>query len=266
MRCPLLLDVMKINQYLLDGIDILIRCTLQDFNFVFITNQQHTSSLPGSGAKRYTFKISDVSLDLNKIKVSNNSYLALEKTLSPSQTNIPLIKYLFISQQTKTFHIPSGQTQYIIDLPFSNKIPFKIFLAFQRFDFFNTKNFKINGLFLDHLNLKNILITINGVTLFNIDSNFSNSNVSHLYDTLLDALATNNHLISLHNFINGMTLLGFNLSHHDSNSNIQNNIFGNLRITLTFAIPITTGAVIYLLGSLNSILSINKNRDISLSI
>ena len=58
-----------------------------------------------------------------------------------------------------------------------------------------------------------------------------------------------------------MTLLGFNLHNLDSNANIIPNIYGNMRINISFKTPITESAICCIMGDFNTILGINKSRD-----
>ena len=53
-------------------------------------------------------------------------------------------------------------------MPFGSNIPEKIWLIFQKYENFNTKYFKENLLYLDHLNLSQIHISVNGSTIYNI--------------------------------------------------------------------------------------------------
>ena len=261
LRAPLLLDVTKISSYLLDGIDFIIRINLHDPSFVFHTFQYKPSA--SSGLKFY-YELSEVSLHVKRIKPSQNSYNALQKSLLPQNNNTPSIDYPFVSQLSKQYHIPQGLDQYIIDLPFSNRIPEKIFLAFQTHKAFNTRDYKTNGLYLSHLNLKNIFITINSSTVFNINCDFTKKDVAELYHTLLSCL-DENHLITLDKFCNGGTLLGFPLTNSNEESSISSPIYGVLRIVLTFDRALSQSAVIYLLGDVLSVLSVNYNRDIFLN-
>ena len=57
-------------------------------------------------------------------------------------------------------------------MPFGCNIPEKIWLIFQKHENFNTKYFKENLLYLDHLNLSQIHISVNGSTIYNITCDF----------------------------------------------------------------------------------------------
>ena len=262
-RAPLILDINKVNSYLIDGIDITLRLSLHDKQFIFNTAQHNETLL---GGKQYTYELNDISLHVKRVKPSNNSYSALNKSLIPKNIgDNPTLNYPFTSQLSKTYYMTQGITQYIVDLPFGSRIPDKLFFVFQTHKAFNTRDYKTNGLYLSHLNIKNIYITINSSTIYNVNCNFDTNNVAEIYSNCLDCLDGRNHLLTFKNFCNGMTLFGFRLAVHDETGNITTPLHGVLRIVLTFKSALSTASVIYMLGDVMSLLSINGNREIFLN-
>ena len=262
LRSPLMGDICQLSNYLIDGIDITIRLLLHDNNFIFSTNQQNPST--GAGGKKYSMNLSDIKLYVKKIKPSVNAYNAFQKTIEPRNGISPTLDYIFTSKTSRQFHIPHGVNEHMIDLPYANTIPEKIFIVFQQYDNFNTRSWDRNGLYLDHLDLINVYITINGSTIFNIDSNFTTGNCAELYNTCLLCLGKN-HSLSYDNFKEGLTILAFPLATFDPAGDIRNPYYGNLRIRLTFKDKLADSAVCYLVGDIMSVLSINNNRDIILN-
>ena len=120
-------------------------------------------------------------------------------------------------------------SDFNIDLPFSSSIPEKLWITFQKYNHFNNKDFKENLLYLDHLGLSQIHISINGSTIYNIVSDFENKNVSELYQTTLNCLTIKNHLLTYENFITGQTLLGFQLANFDDSADIRSPLTGVLK-------------------------------------
>ena len=120
-------------------------------------------------------------------------------------------------------------------------------------------------LYLDNLGLSQIHISINGSTIHNIVSDFENKNVSELYQTTLNCLTIKNHLLTYENFINGQTLLGFQLANFDDSADIRSPLTGVLKINLKFKVNLVDPAVAFLLGEALSVLSINHNRDVLLN-
>ena len=150
-------------------------------------------------------------------------------------------------------------------MPFGSNIPEKIWLIFQKYENFNTKYFKENLLYLDHLNLSQIHISVNGSTIYNITCDFPKKNVAELYQTTLNCLPIKNHLLTFKNFINGQSLLGFQLVNYDDSADIRSSLSGVLKINLKFRTTLADPAVAYILGEALSVLSINYNRDIILN-
>ena len=262
-RVPLIFDITKVNSYLLDGVEMVLRLSLHDPSMVFITSQHNANAVNGN--KKYSFSLSDISLNIKRIKPTINALNAFNSTLLRNSNVIQNINYPFTSHLTKQYHIPSGVNNYIIDLPFSNKIPEKIYIIFQKYSTYNTRDYKTNGLYLDNLNLNNILITINSATIYNIDCDFSTKNVAELYNTTPKAINNDNHLLDYDSFLEGTTLLGFNLTNYDEIANIRSPRYGVMRISLTFKTDLPEGAVIYLIGDSLAFLSVNDMREIILN-
>ena len=265
LRAPLITDITGIQAYLLDGIEIVIRLTLHENSSVILT-AQNNPSVDGDGNKKFYLNISNISLQVKKIKPTDNSYTALQQTLLPKAENvIPMLDYVFTSRIVKQYHLPSGQAEHYLDLPYGNTIPDRIFIVFQHYSNFNTKAWKENLLYLEHLELSNIYVTINGTTMFNINCDFENYNVAELYNLTLLSLRTDKHLLTYEKFINGCTVIGLPLSTYDASADIRAPYFGVLRIRLTFTTRLADPAIAYLSGDIISILSINSNRNIYLN-
>ena len=263
LRAPLITDICNISSYLLDGVDIVIRLTLQENNAVFFTAQQQPNLAEGN-PKKYFYDIADISLHVKKIKPTDNAYAALHKTLLPKINDVPTLDYVFTSKIVKQYHLPAGQNEHHLDLPFSSTIPERLYVVFQSYDNYQTRQWDENLLYLEHLNLSNVYITINGTTIYNIKCDFESGNVAELYNTTLLCL-DKDHLLTYDKFINGMTILGFPLAVFDQSADIRSPFHGVLRITLTFKGRLADAAMAYMLGDVLSILSINNNRDITLN-
>ena len=151
-----------------------------------------------------------------------------------------------------------------MDLPYSNTIPERLFITFQNYDNFNTRQWTENLLYLDHLNLSKVYITINGTTIYNIKCDFESGDVAELYHSTLMCL-NKNHLLKYETFLNWQTILGFTFANYDPSSDIRAPFYGVLRITLSFKDKLPDPAMCYLIGDVMSILSINHNRDIVLN-
>ena len=261
---PVLLDISKIKSLLIDGLDFIFRFTLHDAAFIVNTAQNNTD-ISGTAGKRYLPELENVSLHMSRFQPSKNAHNALQSSLLPRNNQVPTLEYPFISQINKQYYIPHGRDTFVIENPWGDKIPDRIFLAFQKTEAFNTRDHTLNGLFLAHLNIKNFYITINSNTIFNINCDFANKSVSEVYHELLAAIGDDSHLITFNKFLDGATLFGFNLIYKDSSTNISPSIKGTLRIVLTFSEPVSTSSMLYLLGDHLSILTVNHNRELVLN-
>ena len=203
---------------------------------------------------------------MKKIKPSDNAYTALQKSLMPSVklNEYPTLDYVFTSKAIKQYHLPAGQNEVYFDLPFASSIPEKLFIVFQHYDNFNTRSWKENLLYLEHLNLGNVYITINGTTIYNIKCDFSLGDVAEIYNTTLLCL-DKNHMLTYDSFLNGATILGFNLATYDPSADIRAPFYGVLKIVLTFRERLADPAMAYLMGDVLSVLSINNMREIVLN-
>ena len=176
-RVPLIADICQTSMFMLDGIQISIKLTLHNNEFIFFTAQDQPV-ITEADPKKYSYKLSKIKLDIQKYTPTENSYNALTKSLLPTNNITPTIDYLYTSKRIRQYHLSSNISEFLIDLPFNNSVPERIFLTFLKYDAFNTKDFKTNGLYLSHLDINNIFITLNGSTLFNVQSDFKNRNVS----------------------------------------------------------------------------------------
>ena len=261
---PLITDICQLNMYMLDNVEIVIKLLINDVSTIINTSQQEIN-LSNSKAKKYFCNLSNMCLHVKKIKPTENSYNAFIKTLTPSNNITPLLNYIFTSKLSRQLHLPNGQNDITLEMPFGSTIPEKIWILFQKYDNFNTKSFKENLLFLEHLNLVQIHISINGSTIYNIYSDFVNKNVAQLYNTTLNCLPIKNHLLTYDHFINGKTLLGFQLVNYDESADIRSPLTGVLKINLRFKEKLPDPAIVFIIGECLSALSVNINRDIILN-
>ena len=128
-RAPLIPDIADIDMYLLDGIDINIKLDLHETPFIINTSQQQ-EVLSSSDPKKYYIKLDNVKLDVTRVVPKENAYTGLMKSLIPTNDKIPTIDYLYTSKLLKQYHLPNNINEYIVDLPYNQTIPEKIFFVF----------------------------------------------------------------------------------------------------------------------------------------
>ena len=262
-RAPILSDLSETDMYLLDGIDISIKLDLQETPFIINTAQQQ-DNLGVAHAKKYYIKLSNVKLDITRIVPKENAYAGLMKSLTPTNNKIPSIDYLYTSKLLKQYHLQDNINEFIIDLPYNQTIPEKILFCFLKYDAFNTSSMTENGLYLSHLDLKRIYITLNGSTLYNIECDFEKRNILEIYDTTLRSINKDS-MLTYETFINGGTLFALNLTHFDTLSTIREPYYGSMRITLNFKSRLADSAVMLMFGDVLTCVSINFKREISVN-
>ena len=106
---PLITDVCQINSYLLDDIEMGIKLSIHDDSTIFITHQYNSDVEDDANGKKYVSELSNVSLHVKKIKPTENSYNALQKTITPNNNQVPYINYVYTSKLSRQFHLPAGQ-------------------------------------------------------------------------------------------------------------------------------------------------------------
>ena len=260
---PVILDLTKIPNYLIDGIEIILKLTLHDISMILNTPQYNATN--NRNGKKYTLNLSDIYLSVRRIKPTTNSYNALMEALESHQNYVPTLDSIFTSHDLKTYHLPSGIISQNIDMPWSNKIPDRIFIAFQKYSHYNTRDFKDNGLYFDHLNLTNILVTINNSTIYNLKFDFTQRDVSELYNITLNSIRNPQTILTFEKFLEGMSIICLNLKLNDEVSSFKVPNYGVLRIVLNFKTLLNESAIVFLCGDLLNVLTINKSREIVLS-
>ena len=253
-RAPILPDLAETDMYLLDGIDMTIKLDLQETPFIINTAQQQDNlTVVDPVPKKYYVKLSNVKLDITRVVPKENAYAGLMKSLIPTNNTIPSIDYLYISKLLKQYHLPNNINEFIVDLPYNQTIPEKIFFCFLKYETFNTSSMKENGLFLSHLDLK-----------YNIESDFNKHNILEIYDTTLRSINKDN-LLTYDSFIKGATIFGLNLNNFDALSSIREPYYGAMRITLNFKSRLADNAVMLMFGDVLTSISINFKREISVN-
>ena len=194
-------DVMQQERYILNSVDVRIRLypTLDAFRLL-------TSS-----DTKYKVKIQDIFMKISKVVMSPEVILAHDKALQLKPAIYPYMK-----STLKTFTLPKGQFQANLEDPFSGAIPSKLFVFFVSAESFNG-SYKKNPFEFKHYNIKSAGFYVNGLSVPNqpLEMDFAHRDVITAYSALLDATGKTDPStefdISPDRFIDGFTILGFNL-------------------------------------------------------
>ena len=94
--------------------------------------------------------------------------------------NIKPLEYVFNETLYKTFVVGQGESSIMIDQPIGNCIPEKLTMVLVNMSSMSG-NTILNPLYFKHCNLSNVHVTINGTSIYNINTDFNTGNYSHMF-------------------------------------------------------------------------------------
>ena len=234
--------------YLLDGVDVRIRLEIANNNWLIKSNGN----------------VSGVSLSFNKVKLwmdrvtpHYNAMMALNHALT-----VKPVEYVFNKCLHKTYVIGGGESSIMIDQPFGMVIPEKMTMVIVDMNSFSGRP-HINSLYFEHANLSNIHLTINGSTVYNMNSNFPEAYTQTYYETLKTIGIDKDNMITYKSFKEGRSVFMFNFIHESIEESLPVESSAHLRLSLKFARNLSTPHVIILLADTTGLLSIDNQRVVS---
>ena len=138
----------------------------------------------------------------------------------------------FFSNKTlyKTFVVGQGESGIMLDQPFGNCIPEKLTMVLVNMSSMSG-NTILNTLYFKHCNLPNVHVTINGTSMYNVNTDFDTGNHSHMiYET--------------------QKPIGIDTDNMKTHA--------NLRLPLSFKNNVTSPHVVILLADIKGIISIDN--------
>lgn len=244
---PLLLDIGNTSSYLAPSVEIRIRLDLHDPSFALCSTKEESLKI----------HINSMKLFVSHYTMRTNASLALETSILKAPLTYPYRKWI-----SKPILLNSNSTLLSIESPFNGNIPSKIHIAFMDLASYSGKHYKLNKMFYGSHRLSNIKISVNNGMVYNVRSEFPNS-ISHLYHTVLTSLGNGDiNLMKLGTFLNGSTILAFNMDPEILEDGIHPIKSGaNLRLDLEFE-QNDKNLVVLLIGEFNSSFSINGSRQV----
>ena len=247
---PLLLDISSLEMYLLDGIDIRIRLEMANKSTIINSSNNDISDI--------TFHISKARLWLDRVIPHYNAMLALNQALA-----IKPIEYIFQKTLHKSYVISAGQSTTMIDNPFGMVIPEKLTMLLINMDNYSGRA-NLNNLYFEHHNISNIHMTINGSTIYNINSDFEGNNYTQLYYETLKAIGLDsNHMITYDSYKSGRSIFVFNFINEPVGETLPIETNASLRINLKFSQNLPSSLIILLFAETTGLLSIDNQRVIN---
>ena len=245
---PLLLDISSLDMYLLDGVDVRVRLELANNNWII--------NSPAQGGIQ--LNISKAKLWIDRVTPQHNAIIALNKALVTKP-----MEYIFKKTLYKSYVIGTGESSIMIDQPFTNCIPDKLTMLFLNM---NTMSGALNQnpLYFDHCNIGNIHITINGTSIYNINSDFENGEFSHLFYECQKSIGIDTgNMITYNSFEKGRSVFCFNFINEPVEDSLPVERSANLRLSLSFKQAMQSPHVIILLADTTGIISIDNQRIVT---
>lgn len=245
---PLLLDSSSTDEYLVDNISVRVKLEIASDAW-FINSPGDNSNI--------RFYLNEARLHIDRIVPRPPALLALHKALASPNNSVQSV---FDKTLYRIYTLASNQTRVTLDRPFNSVIPEKLYIAMTSMESFNGK-YNRNPLYFGHYYLSNVHVTLNGSTLYDINSDFPNNNFVHMYyETMKSLSLPYDHLLGYNNFANGQSLMVFNFKSETTDDTMEVEKTGNLRINLTFNVAVDENRVIMLFGETQGVISINHDR------
>lgn len=247
---PLRLDISSAETFLLDNVELRIRLDLQPNAFCFLTHQDI----------RYQYKIEMAKLHVETIIAESNALLSLNQRMLSDGTSV---EYIIDRPAIKTQILMNGSSGISVDDVFTGLIPSKLYVFMIAQDSLRG-SYSRNPLHLAHCDLKNIRLDINGNSYSYLTGEFPDQSTHFFINSLLNINSKETGL-TRKNFINGRTILVFDLGTSNSSDTIEIERRGNLRLELETRTPVTENVVLFMVGVLNGVIFINSSRAVNTS-
>lgn len=245
-------DIFNINKYLLDNVDISIKLTRASDQFCLM------------GEPGYSIQISDVFLNVRKVKISNDVLLAHALALEKTTAKYPITRVV-VEARTINMGVFTEKFENIVKGP----LPKRIVMGMIHSSAFNG-NMNHNPFNFQHFNLSELSISIDGEYIpyqpFKFDYGTSSTCLLGYYSLFsgIDSSFNSGNDITLNDFKNGYNLLAFDLSPDGCNNGDHFNIdkTGNLRINFRFKESLKHAITVILYMEFDNLLEITKLRNV----
>ena len=246
---PLLLDISTMDMYLLDGVDVRIRLELANQDWIIKSSKQNP---------QLAINISKAKLWVDKVTPHHNAMTALNHAM-----NTKPVEYIFNKTLFKTFVIGNGESSIMIDQPFGNCIPEKLTMLLVDMRSM-AGDPTLNPLYFKHCDLANTHVTINGSTIYNINTDFNNDNYAHMFYECQKSIGIeSNNMITADSFSKGRSVFCFNFVNEVTEDSLPIERSANLRLSLTLDNNLTSPHVVILLADTKGIISIDNQRIVT---
>ena len=245
---PLLLDIATLDMYLLDGVDLRIRLEMANNRWLIKSPDNNINA---------ALTTRKVKLWLDRVTPHYNALMALNKSL-----DIKPLEYIFHKTLHKTYVVGRDESSIMIDQPFGMCIPERMTMIMVDMDGFSGRTNQ-NGLYFEHANISNIHVTVNGSTIYNINTSFPHEYSQCYYETQKALGIDKNNLVTYNTYKGGRSLFTFNFINETVEDTLPVEMSANLRLNLKFASSLSNPHVIILLADTTGLLSVDNQRIVT---
>ena len=242
------LAIASSNNWLLDRVSMKIVLGLA--KPVFCLNVDNAGAPEG-----FKYKIHLAKLHVMKITPASGAFLATTKSLLSGGS----MEYLFRRWVTYTQVFAQGQDSVLVNRPFLDKIPHKMYIFLTRQDASNG-TYRRDPFYYGHHNLTNYKCIIDGVCLLDRDFN-SETDAIDSYFFSMQNHGNNETFISHNLWTKGGLVLCIKTSELDT-ENMSVERTGNLQFKLRLSEPLGYNVQLYIIGEIKSSFNINSDRSI----
>ena len=249
-------DIMNMNRYLLNGVDVKLRLVKSKDAFnIFVPTTDQTS---------YKTVITHMSVFVRKCTLNPSALLAHSRVLSANVT----AKYPLKRVSVRPYSIPAGSLSSTQDNLFLNQIPNRIIIGLVDSDTYNG-HFQKNPFNFKHYGLNFISLYVNGNQhpRTPVQPNFNEKHFARSFYSLFSELGLANknegNGLDISEYDGGNTLYAFDLSPSILDGNQVELIkSGSVRIELKFDKALTQSVHVIVYAELDSMIEITKGREV----
>ena len=260
----LLADVLTIERYLINGVELKIALTPNSPEFLLMSSVAKAD---------YKIELVDATLKLCLVHVASPILLAHEKVLSSGK----LAHYPYMKSELKSFAIPTGHYEFTLDNAFLSRVPVRMVVAFVDAAALNGSYAK-NPFNFHHYNLSDLSITLDDEPVPSkamkvvmksrqLDSNFNDAYMA-MFRTQQDVYSGgSSNGITRTSFMGGYALFVVDLEAEIQSSKSTEAYFpkvkaGNVRVSVNFAQAVTSTVNMLLYASFPGDVTLDEQRNV----
>ena len=248
-------DVMSMQRYLINGVDVKLR---------FVKSKDAFNIFSADDEVEYKTEITHMSLFVRKCTLNPSVLLAHGRMLDGGST----AKYPLKRVSVRPHAIPTGSLTYTVDNLFPSQIPNRIIIGLLESEAYNGAYNK-NPFDFKHFNLNFISLYVNGnqVPRTPVQPDYANKRYARSFYSLFSELGLANknegNALTLEDFEGGNAFYTFDLSPSVLDGNqIELIKTGSVRLELKFGKALAGPTHVLVYGETDSLIEITKGREV----